>query len=146
MILRATTSGARRSATLQRSNAAPRSTSRACASSTAAPAQSQPMNRRPSSAAATSVVPEPQKKSATRSPGFELAAMMRRSRLSFFWVAHPVFSREKLLIWIESSESLPVNANSAAFAFHTSSSATPARAAACRRAARSPPDTRRTAY
>ena len=57
--------------------------------------------------------------------GFELAAMIRRSRLSFFWVAHPVFSREKLLIWIESRESLPRRANSALLAFHTSSIGTP---------------------
>ena len=52
----------------------------------AAPA-STPRNRRSSPAAATSVVPEPKQRSATRSPGLEDASRIRSRRASGFWVA-----------------------------------------------------------
>src|SRR5690606_24859794 len=87
--------------------------------------ESQPMKRRPNSTAATPVVPDPQNGSSTRSPGCDEAATIRRNKLSFFCVAYPLFSVEKLLIWIESSESRPRSANSASLAFQTSSTGTP---------------------
>src|SRR5512139_2472923 len=50
------------------------------------------MNRLPFCAATTAVVPEPQKKSATRSPEFDEARMMRFNNASGFWVGYPVRS------------------------------------------------------
>ena len=76
-------------------------------------------------AATTAVVPDPANRSATVSPGSLDASMIRASKLSFFCVAQPVFSREKLLIWIESSDARPLSWASLGLAFHTSSIATP---------------------
>src|SRR5207248_4564883 len=47
---------------------------------------SQPVKARPRVAAETRVVPEPQKKSPTRSPGLEEARTMRSRRARGFWV------------------------------------------------------------
>ena len=49
--------------------------------------RSQPIQRRPSFSATTSVVPDPQKKSATRSPGLLDASMIRSSSASGFCVS-----------------------------------------------------------
>src|SRR5262245_42313276 len=49
--------------------------------------KSQPIQRRPSFSATARVVPEPQKKSATKSPSFEEALMMRSRRDSGFCVS-----------------------------------------------------------
>jgi len=60
---------------------------------TASGAESTASHRRPSSSATAAVVPEPQKKSATRSPGLVVASMIRRSSASGFCVGQPVRSR-----------------------------------------------------
>jgi len=53
---------------------------------------SQAIHRRPSTQAATAVVPEPQQKSATSIPGSVAARRMRSSNSSGFCVGYPVRS------------------------------------------------------